>query len=75
MKSMVLFVCENYYPAGGDGDYSGTFDSIEEAQTHLDENFDEWSTGWAHLCLVAEKFPIVAKWEHRDYGASWKRKV
>ena len=37
-KKYILFQCDAYYPMGGLGDITGSFDSIEEARDYMNEN-------------------------------------
>ena len=36
MKRFMLFGHDSYYPSGGWNDFEGDFDTIEEAQAHID---------------------------------------
>ena len=47
MQRFVLFAGSNYYPAGGLDDFRGTFDSLDDAKTHLQtmlvtDRFIDW---------------------------------
>lgn len=35
MKRYLLFIFETYYPSGGFLDYGGSFDTVEEAKSHV----------------------------------------
>jgi hypothetical protein len=57
-KRFILFVGEQYYPRGGWLDFHGEFDSIEEAQSNVDNHpqfrylpEDTWECDidWAHI--------------------------
>lgn len=42
MKRYAVFSGENYYPCGGWSDFQGTFDTIEEARSHIATQKDQW---------------------------------
>jgi hypothetical protein len=66
MKQFLAFFGLNYYPNGGINDFSGDFDTLEEAIDHLekearhDEAYDGWSYQWGHI-YDTEKRMII--WE------------
>jgi len=39
LKRYLVFAYDNYYPAGGWGDFMGSFDTIEEAITKLEKHY------------------------------------
>ena len=48
MKRFFVFAGYTYYPAGGWDDFKGDFDTLEEAQSHLQsENVKE--TDWQQI--------------------------
>jgi viroplasmin and RNaseH domain-containing protein len=60
MNRFLLFAGYDYYPAGGWGDFKGSFDSKEEAEEFLsqsEENYD-----WDQIIDTADpsNFPSVS---------------
>lgn len=46
MKRFAIFICEDYYPAGGWRDFVGSEDSLSEATT---KEFPEFKYGDRHV--------------------------
>ena len=73
MKRYLLFCNEEYYPAGGMGDFSGSFDSVEEAKEKAGSELD-----WAHIYDIEEERLVcwAEKKDIRESGAfkklGWK---
>ena len=50
MKRYMLFHGDRYYPLGGWDDFVGSYDSIDDAKSALDQNDTKSpSGGWAHI--------------------------
>ena len=64
MLQFVLFGGENYYPAGGWGDFQDTYATLEEAvaggSVYLNEGYGRWYTSWYHVVDLSTR-SIVAQ--------------
>ena len=49
MKKYILFLGDQYYPAGGWNDFSGSFDDLEAAKSYAEERREENSFLWWHV--------------------------
>ena len=49
MKRYLLFAGDYHYPNGGWSDFVDSFDSVEEAQDHLNHSKDSYLVDWAHV--------------------------
>jgi len=59
MKRYITFIGDEYYPMGGMLDFSGDFETIEEAKAFIEEKVDkekiydtveeQWENVWAHI--------------------------
>lgn len=65
-----LFAYQQYYPAGGMGDYCGSFDSPEQAAEYIrtGEYMDSW-----HMAIVDERGNLKET-EHwwSDFEKNWR---
>jgi hypothetical protein len=60
-----LFYGEIYYPLGGYEDLKGYYDSIEEAQKYIENEYGDNSSMWAQIVLE-DKIVMFGKLEVYD---------
>jgi hypothetical protein len=61
----LLFAGANYYPSGGANDFIAAFDSVDAAQTHINENLSD--VDWAHVASFDGQ-ALVKVSERHDMG-------
>ena len=71
MKRYLTFIGAIYYPSGGMDDFKGDFDTIEEAQSFIEEKVDkdkyyetkeqQWEYTWAHIWDTETRSKVWSK--------------
>jgi len=66
MSSYALFGGNRFYPAGGIEDFKGFFETVEEAEQHVLENYDMYiNFDWYHIACK-DSFTIIASGNGED---------
>jgi hypothetical protein len=65
MKRYLVFAYQDYYPEGGWDDLNGSFDTFEEANTHLDHLLDGLKKGYVVDLVTGQKL-VNGKGERDD---------
>ena len=63
---ILLFLGNNYYPAGGWDDFKGYFEDIESAKKWVQENEVDAFTKWAHLVYM-DKIILYGCGKFKEY--------
>lgn len=61
MKRFMVFAGDSYYPAGGIGDFRGSFDTEEEARSAIAKMGRDW-----HECLDTSTGAVTRQWTGAD---------
>ncbi len=69
-----LFCGDIFYPRGGQKDFEGYFDTIEEAKNYTINKFEDDDCVWAHIVLdekiigegVKDVYETPRKWEWKN---------
>lgn len=68
-----LFCGHRYYPSGGYEDFTGYFDSIEDAKKYIKDEYTYDSCMWAHIVLV-DKIVLCGRLDCIYDNAHWEWK-
>jgi hypothetical protein len=71
----LLFAGHTYYPSGGWYDYRGTYDTVEEAKGHFDNDWDDWAqiVKWGEKPVMVEQYvSMYETWDIPGGKEGWK---